>query len=437
MRYRRRRVPDILRSLGPTELALGLAEAAWRLLFGLAWAYRRTFLRSTHLVAVIGSYGKTTTARAVSAVLLDAPRMNGPWSGVALAVLGTPPGHHHAVVEAAIIAPGQMARYARMLKPDIVVVTSIGYEHNGTVGPVETIRAEKAEMLRRLPPAGTVVANGDDPNVRWMVDQTRARRIWFGLGSAHDVGASDIQLDWPHGTRFRLHAAGFVREVRTRLVGRHMVYPILAAVAVALAEGWEMDRIVPALEAFDPTPGRMQPVRLPGDAWVLRDDFKGSTETIAAALDTLAAIPARRRIVVLGDGEALFGDPEAAHRAFGEHAARVADRVVLFTKDHLAANRAGFDRGGLPQGGGRCRSVTSVAAAVHSRPRTGLEAREAVDLVKGHGPRSDWVAWPWPSPAEPVRCELPACRSPDPMRALSQGSSAAGPAGGSRSWGGR
>jgi len=409
VRYRLRRVPDILRSLGPTELARRLAEAAWHLLFGLACAYRRTFLRSTHLVAVIGSYGKTTTARAVAAVLLGAPRMNGPWSGVALAVLGTPPGHHHAVVEAAIIARGQMARYAyaRMLKPDIVVVTSIGYEHNGAVGPVETIRAEKAEMLRRLPAAGTVVANGDDPNVRWMVDQTRARRIWFGLDSAHDVGASDIQLDWPHGTRFRLHAGGFVREVRTRLVGRHMVYPILAAVAVALAEGWEMDRIVPALEALDPTPGRMQPVRLPGDAWVLRDDFKGSTETITAALDTLAAIPARRRIVVLGDGEALFGDPEATHRAFGEHAARVADRVVLFTKDHLAAYRAGFDRGGLPQG-----AVVpvgdSVAAAV-TAVATGFDAGDVV-LVKGRTQqRLGRVALALAG--RPVRCELPACRA--------------------------
>jgi len=53
------------------------------------------------------------------------------------------------VVEAAINAPGQMVRYARMLNPNVVVVTSIGNEHKKKLGPIEAIRTEKVEILRR------------------------------------------------------------------------------------------------------------------------------------------------------------------------------------------------------------------------------------------------------------------------------------------------
>jgi UDP-N-acetylmuramoyl-tripeptide--D-alanyl-D-alanine ligase len=391
--------------LGPAELAYGLAEWAWPLLFALAQAHRRTLLRSTRLVAVVGTYGKTTAARAVSAVLLGAPRMNYPWSGAALAVLGTRPGQGHAVVEAAINARGQMARYARMLRPDVVVVTSIGSEHNRMVGPIEATRTEKAEILRRLGPAGTAIVNGDDPHVRWMAKQTRARCLRFGLDPAHDVGATDVRLEWPHGTLFRLHAAGTVREVRTRLVGRHMVYPILAAVAVGLAEGWELDRILPSLESLEPTPARMQPVRLPRGAWILRDDIKGGAETIVAALDTLAEIPARQRIVVLGESHHPPGDAEAAHRAFGEHAARVGDRLVLVTDDYLAAYRAGAERAGL------------AAEAVHA---VGASWEAAVDVVAAHlgvgdvvlvkGTRAQRLGRVALALAgRTVRCDLPAC----------------------------
>ena len=149
MRYRLRRLPDVIRAFGLTEVTEGLVSSAWLFLFGLAQAHRRMLLRSTRFVAVVGTYGKTTTARAVSAVLLGAPRVNSAWSGAALAVLATPPGQRHAVVEAAINAPGQMVQYARMLNPNVVVVTSIGNEHKKKLGPIEAIRTEKVEILRR------------------------------------------------------------------------------------------------------------------------------------------------------------------------------------------------------------------------------------------------------------------------------------------------
>ena len=113
--------------------------------------------------------------------------------------------------------------------------------------------------------------------------------------------ASDVALDWPRGTTFTLHAAGQRRPVRIRLLGRYQVYPALAAVTVALEEGLPLDEVLPRIEAVEAERGRMAMMPLENGAIVVRDEFKSAIETVDAALDVLTEIPARRRIVVLGE----------------------------------------------------------------------------------------------------------------------------------------
>jgi UDP-N-acetylmuramoyl-tripeptide--D-alanyl-D-alanine ligase len=225
------------------------------------------------------------------------------FSFVAAALLSIRPRDRHAVVEIGIDRIGQMTRYARLARPNIAVVTSVGSEHNRSLPNLAVTRAEKAAMVRALEPSGLAVLNGDDPNVRWMRTQTRAAVRTFGFDEGNDVWASDVAIDWPYGTRFTLHANGEVRRARVQLLARHMVYSVLAAVTVALAEGFSLDSVLPAIEALLPTPGRLEPVPLSNGAFLLRDDFKSTLETIETALAVLAEIPAERRIVVLGDVE--------------------------------------------------------------------------------------------------------------------------------------
>jgi UDP-N-acetylmuramyl pentapeptide synthase len=351
LHYRLTELPSILRSPGRGfVLSLFITLRGRPVLFGLAKLYRRTLLARTRVIAVVGSYGKTTTQRAVCAAL-DLPPER--WLGrtqhgrLALAVLATGPGGR-AVFEAAITRPGEMTRSADLLRPSIVVVTSIGSEHNRSFATLEVTRHEKAEMIRVLPPTGLAVLNGDDSRVRWMAGQTRARVVTFGLDASNDVWADEIALDWPAGTRFRLHAAGQVRAACTRLVGRHQIRAVLAAVAVALAEGIDLDLALARLAVLPPTPGRLQPVPLPSGAILLRDDFKSSVETIDAALDLLAEIPARRKIVLLGAISEPPGSSGPSYRRLGARLAEVATQVVV-VGDGYRRYAAGASRAGMPR----------------------------------------------------------------------------------------
>jgi UDP-N-acetylmuramyl pentapeptide synthase len=383
MPYRLRDFPALFRTpLGRRKLLAGAMDRAWPLFCGMAGLYRRTAVRTTRVVAVVGSFGKTTTARAVVTALGGTPpsipyNARTPLAG---AILRIRPRQRHAVVEVGIDRRGQMAEYARMVCPDITVVTAVGSDHNRSLGTLEDIRAEKAHMVRTLPPAGMAVLNGDDPNVRWMATQTRARVLTVGFEATNDIRASRPILDWPYGTRVTLHADTWTRDVRVRLMGRTMVYPILAAVAIALAEGRAPDPVISALEALGPMQGRLQPVPLANGALLLRDEFKASLETIEAALDVLADIPATRRIVVLGDVQEPVGSPRAICRHIGERIGRIASRAIFVTGENVSAYRVGAIRGGMP------RSAVQHAGRSPGRAVEALQQELAsgdVVLIKG------------------------------------------------------
>lgn len=361
----------------------GVVYRLWPVLSRLARVYRRSSVRDTRLIAVVGSFGKSTATRAVALALGVAPPrtlLANAWSGVALEVLRIRPGQRHAVIEVGIAGPGEMGGYARVLRPDVTVVTSIGREHVTNLGSLDVTRAEKAKMVAALDESGSAVLNGDDANVMWMRTQTRARVITFGFGPSCDVRAEDVCLDWPRGTRFRLHGFGQQREVSVRLIGRHTLLGALAAIAVSQIEGLSLDETLTRLGSLGPTPGRMDPVPLPNGVWMLRDDFKSSLETMHAALDVLAEIPARRRIVVFGE---VWEAPEpetSTYEALGARVAQMAAKLIV-VGGHLPDYRSGAVRAGMPRGavidGGRTPKQVADALA-------GIVQPGDVVLIKGH-----------------------------------------------------
>ncbi len=408
MNYRLRDFPALLATpAGRAQLRTGAGYRLWPLSSRLARLYRRSVARRTRVVAVVGSFGKTTTTRAVSAALgvpAHPNMLRNAWSSVALALLRIRPAQRHAVIEVGIAAPGQMARYAPVVLPDIVVVTSIGSEHNRSLATLEVTRHEKAEMVRALAPSGIAVLNADDPNVRWMAGQTAARVVTFGFGADCDVRATDYRLDWPAGSRFRVSAFGEESDVAVRFLGRHLVHATLAAIAVARLEGVALADALGRLHAVQPAPGRMQPVALPDGVTVLRDDCKSNPETMHAALDVLGEIPARRRIVVFGDVAEPPSSQHALYRELGRRVAAIAAHLVVVGPNPGryagGARRAGMPAERIHDGGRTPRPAAAIVAKL-------LQPGDVV-LIKGRGTQMlDRVRLILEG--RPVRCDIGYC----------------------------
>jgi UDP-N-acetylmuramyl pentapeptide synthase len=353
---------------GRRRLRDGMWFLLWPLMSRLAALQRRTLARKVRVTAVVGSLGKTTTAHAVAAALGISPRRrvgSNTLGAVPRAILRLRPWDGRTVVEVGIDGKRQMAAMARTVRPNIAVVTSIASEHNRSLETLEVTRQEKADMVRALSPSGAAVLNGDDPNVLWMAGQARARVVTFGFGDANHVRAADAQLEWPRGMRFRLHAGGEDRDVRIRLVGRHMIYSVLAAVAVGLEEGVPLDAALQRLAELPPVPGRMTVKLLENGAALLCDDYKSTLESVYAALDVLEEAPARRKLVALGQVTEPPSPIRQVYRALGARIAGIAQLAVCI--DSWKDYRRGLLAAGMPR--------ESVVDA-------GIEFSRAVDFLR-------------------------------------------------------
>ncbi len=347
-----RRLRDITALLatpvGRRQVALEASLRLWPAVAPLVQAYRAVAFARTPVVVVVGSQGKSTTVRAVRAALgLPGHRWVDFNAGTEIAVnlALSPPRRRAAVLEVGIGGKGQMQGYASRLKPTMVVVTCIGTEHHGSLGSKGEIRAEKAKMVEALPASGTVFLNADDEHVLWMRSRTAAECVTFGLSPSAAIRASELRAEWPEGIAFTLHFEGRKIATRTRFVSVHLVRAFLAAVGVAVRLGEPLPAVLERLSAVTPAPRRLEPRRLRNGAWLLRDEYKSSLETIDAALDVMEAIPGRR-FVVLGEVSEPPGSQGPIYRRLGERIAGFAHAAV-FVGGNFDRYRAGARAGGM------------------------------------------------------------------------------------------
>jgi UDP-N-acetylmuramoyl-tripeptide--D-alanyl-D-alanine ligase len=358
-------------------------DRMWRPIRQAARIHRRFFLARTRIVVVVGSLGKTTTRRALQAALA-CPERNFSHSnyGSSLAenLLRVRRGDAHAVLEVGISGPGNMQPHADMIRPDIVVVTAIKSEHNRSFPTLFDTRAEKVKMVAALSATGLAILNGDDPHVRWMATQTRARVIFFGLNPENDVRAADVYLEADGGAAFQVFAGGSSFKLRSRLAGDHMIYPMLAAIAAAHAEKIELSGALARLARLEPENSRMQLLTLPGGIQIFDDSCKSGVESIHAAFDAFARLPAARKILVLGNVEEPTGKERDVYRDLGNRAARFAERVICVGKDCMTAFRAAAVRAGMEHS-----AITLVGSRIDPVAdilNTMLQPGDAV-LIKG------------------------------------------------------
>ena len=308
----------------PAKTGLLVVDDTLLALQTLATAVRKLWGKTA--IGITGSMGKTTT-KEVMAHLLSARhrvhRSKGNFNnhfGLPLGLLTLEPEYDLAVIEMGMSHTGEIAALARIALPNEGVVTSIGPVHLEYFDSVAGIARAKYELVEAIPHGGTVILNGDDEYVSQFGRDFNGKVILFGLRSTADVRAENIEILGPEGTRFDLICQGVRQTVKSPLLGTHNVYNVLAAAAVALEHGIAPSEIATTLPSLEPGDKRGQVVQV-GNITVLNDCYNSSPKALKAAVDTLAAIPARRRIVVAGEMLELGPTGEQLHRESGRYIA--------------------------------------------------------------------------------------------------------------------
>jgi UDP-N-acetylmuramoyl-tripeptide--D-alanyl-D-alanine ligase len=129
--------------------------------------------------------------------------------------------------------------------------------------------------------------------------------------------------------------------VSTRLLGRHQLGHVLAAVAVAREAGRTLEELITAIQELRPVEHRLQIIEGGGGITVIDDAYNSNPEGAADALDVLDSIPARQKVVVSPGMIELGALQFEANERFGAHAARVADTVIVVADVNREAIAAG------------------------------------------------------------------------------------------------
>jgi UDP-N-acetylmuramoyl-tripeptide--D-alanyl-D-alanine ligase len=304
--------------VGDSLVGLQRLSQAWRARFDLP------------LVAVTGSNGKTTVTQMIASILR-------PWQGeaalatrgnlnnhigVPLTLLALRPAHRAAVVELGMNHPGEIAELAALVQPTVALVNNAQREHQEFMKSVEAVARENGAVLTALPADGTAVYPADDAHAPlWAALAGARRRITFGLGPGADVGA---QARWSvrdaaPGWQLELHTPAGAAPVWLRVAGEHNVRNALAATACALAAGAPLAAVVQGLQDFEPVKGRSQVRTLRGGATLIDDTYNANPDSVRAAIDVLAGLPAPRWLV-LGDMGEVGGEGPRFHAEVGAYA---------------------------------------------------------------------------------------------------------------------
>ncbi|HVP55490.1 MAG TPA: UDP-N-acetylmuramoyl-tripeptide--D-alanyl-D-alanine ligase [Candidatus Eisenbacteria bacterium] len=309
----------------PVKTRLMAVDDALMALQTLAAAVRRLWAKP--LIGVTGSVGKTTTKEAIAHLLSTRFRVlksEGNFNnhfGLPLMLLKLEPGHEAAVIEFGMSHLGEIATLAKIARPEIGVVTAVAPVHLEFFKSVAEIARAKYELVESLPAGGTAVLNADDEYVSQFGRDFHGKVITFGLRPTADVHAENIQPRGPAGSIFELVVGACREKVTLPLVGTHNVYNALAAVAVALERGLTPSEAVSALATLTPADKRGQVLQL-GNITIINDCYNSNPKALDAMVDTLAAMPARRRIVVAGEMLELGPTGEELHRRCGQHIAQ-------------------------------------------------------------------------------------------------------------------
>jgi UDP-N-acetylmuramoyl-tripeptide--D-alanyl-D-alanine ligase len=240
--------------------------------------------------------------------------------GLPLGLLTLEPEYDIAVVEMGMSHAGEIASLARIALPNQAVVTNVAPVHLENFDSLAGIARAKYELIEALPHGATAVLNGDDEYVRQFGRDFKGKVVMFGLNVSADVRAENIEARGAEGTRFDLVVHEVRQAVESPLLGKHNVLNVLAAAAVALEQGITPSEIAVALPSFHPADKRGQVVQV-GNSTVLYDCYNSSPKALMAAVDTLVALPARRRIAVAGEMLELGSSSEELHRDCGRYMA--------------------------------------------------------------------------------------------------------------------
>lgn len=322
-----------------TELQIGncpciKVEDTRQALLDLAKYYRRKF--TAKVVGVTGSVGKTTTKEMIYLALASKYKtlknegnLNNE-IGVPLTVFNLDSTYEAAVIEMGMSHFGEIHRLSRVTKPDVAVITNIGFSHIENLGTQDGICKAKMEILDGMGQDSPIILNADDAILSKICLDREI--VTYGIeNELADVRALNISSD--KYTTFDISYKGKTYPVKLNCLGNHNILNALAAFCTGIKCDIEPELIIGGIQNYKSV-GMRQKIEKMGEQTVIIDCYNASPDSMKAAFSVLHQIKPQgngRRIAVLADMLELGKMSAELHERVGELAVKSGiDKLICY-----------------------------------------------------------------------------------------------------------
>jgi UDP-N-acetylmuramyl pentapeptide synthase len=336
-----------------------------KFIYKILASYAKKLIRKHNpfVIAVTGSAGKTSAKEAIFQVLHDkygdAVRKNygnlNAEIGIPLTILGYEkvPNRFvwpfflflalfrlkvkrypkYLILEMGVEHPGDIEYFCSIVRPNIAVVTSTSPAHTVNFKDVTEFQKEKISILDHLREKGIGVLNFDDS----ILKEIRGKKVLFVSinDNKADYWAESVKLSL-EGTEFRIAKTGKKISIKSKLLGKQMIYPQLIAFAVADTMGISLIETARSLEKISSVPGRLSLIEGKNNTMIIDDTYNSNPASAQLAIDFLNEVSFNgRKIAILGNLNELGNEEKFHHEKIAGYSKDKFDQVIFVGQNAL------------------------------------------------------------------------------------------------------
>lgn len=297
--------------------------STFRALKDIAEYYRSTL--DIPVIGISGSVGKTSTKEMIASVLgvkFNTLKTAGNFNnevGLPLTIFNIREEHEAAVLEMGISDFGEMHRLSKVARPDICVLTNIGFCHLEFLGDRDGVLRAKSEIFDFAAPNAKAIVNGDDDKLHTLKSRDDLSCTTFGMDASNDIYAKNVENLGLDGLKCDISTPAGEFTAHIHIPGMHMVYNALAGTCVGLACGLTIEEIKTGIENAKTISGRNNLIHT--KKFTIMDDcYNANPVSMKASLDVLSTALGRT-VAILGDMGELGTNEKELHFGVGVHAA--------------------------------------------------------------------------------------------------------------------
>jgi len=216
---------------------------------------------------------------------------------------------------------------------DIALFTNLSQEHLDYHENMKGYFNVKSRMFKNLKKSGVAVVNRDDARGDALLKKIHGRKITFGISKKAHICAKNIKANI-NGSSFDAIIPKGVLKIKTRLIGKHNISNILAAIAIGYICGLDADKMESSIKKFRGPRGRLEEIAA-GRNYKIFVDYAHTKDALLKVLNSLRPYVKNRLITVFGCG----GDRDRSKRpSMGSVSGRLSDFTVLTNDNPRSEN---------------------------------------------------------------------------------------------------